>query len=365
MEDQQEHSRLSASSSSRWLVCPGSLTLDEPDRKELINEMAKIGTVVHAIAEDCLVLNIDAEVFNNTIIDDIEITDEYLTWANCYVDYIMSYYTSKFKIGIEHRTNYSKYAEDGFGTMDAYIVDNVNKILHIFDLKCGRITVDAYQNSQLTLYALGVRDELKLKNYTYKLHIIQPRTYHYDTWEFDNKYLNDFAKMVTERAKLTTSSIRIPGEKQCQWCKNNPTCNELKIYMDDLIGNMFDNIEELPMNDILKIYNNKKLISTYLENIENYLLEKAMNGEKLDGLKLVISNPHRKYTEEAEEILDMYLGEKAYTQKLIGVTAATKLLDKKIIDTIVYKPKGVPKLASITDKRETIEDISLQFDVID
>ena len=50
---------------------------------------------------------------------------------------------------------------DSFGTSDAVVIDEVNGTAHIIDLKYGKgVSVEAEQNTQTMLYALGVIDDL-------------------------------------------------------------------------------------------------------------------------------------------------------------------------------------------------------------
>ena len=60
---------------------------------------------------------------------------------------------------VEHQVSYDKWVRDSYGTID-FLAAN-NKTLHIIDLKYGLgVKVDATENSQLKIYALGAIQEL-------------------------------------------------------------------------------------------------------------------------------------------------------------------------------------------------------------
>lgn len=376
-----EHAKLSASGSSRWLACPGSIRLDNPDAVKENNGAAMEGSAVHAISEKAMQLFDDATVFIGSTVESIEITREMALYANEYIDYLRAYSKSHFKMGIEKRVDFSKYVPDGFGTCDAYIIDSDNKICHVMDLKYGMIEVEAEDNSQLQLYALGLHNEFKLKDYTFMLHIIQPRVKcveYIEPFQLSESELLDFGRYVIERAGLTelSNAPRIPGEKQCRYCPNNATCIELSKYIEQTIGCEFENIDEdkLDKDNIVAKLDNAKLsnilkakdlILNFIKNVEYHMQTEAMTGVKFDGFKLVEAKTNRRFTDKAESVLFEKLGDSCYTKKLIGVTDAEKLIkDKKIIDEITFKPKGSPTLVKSTDRRKEISFDDAEFENI-
>ena len=370
-----QHARLSASKSSTWLVCSGSLNYDDADYTDKRSSAGEDGTAIHMLSEDSMILSVDPSVFLGQKFNNIEIDDEHINIANDYIEYCddlldsVKLSSDNFRYGFEHRVAYTNWAKDGFGTMDMFIIDHENKTVHVIDLKSGRINVSAIENTQLMLYALGLTQELGIVGYNYRLHIIQPRTYNFDWWDCSYKDLMAFGEYVKERSALTLlpNPPRTASDKACKFCPNAPTCGTLRVYMDNIMINIFDEVtpmETLPLTDLAKIIKNKSLILEYIKKSEEYLIAKAQSGTDLKdvGFKLVQTNTRIKFNDTAESMLKSRLGDKAYKpQVLIGVTAARKLLDKEIIAKITFKPEGSITLAPLSDKRPEVKAVTEMF----
>jgi len=96
-----------------------------------------------------------------------------------------------------------------------------------------------------------------------------------------------------------------------------------------------------------------------------------MKGHKWEDLKLVEGRSNRKYRDEDEVIKKVKeLGFNPFEEKLLGITAMTKLLGKKVFDEniteLLEKPKGKLTLVSIDDKREEvkIDNVKEEFGVV-
>ena len=95
-----------------------------------------------------------------------------------YLDYVRAHETKKTQLYTEERVDFSNIVPDGFGTMDAAVLDYDTGICHIFDLKYGQgIQVYSFENTQSQLYALGLLNELGFLDVikTFRIHIVQPR----------------------------------------------------------------------------------------------------------------------------------------------------------------------------------------------
>ena len=85
-----------------------------------------------------------------------------------------------------------------------------------------------------------------------------------------------------------------------------------------------------------------------------------MKGRKWKDLKLVEGRSNRRYRDEDEVVKKVKeLGFNPFEEKLLGITAMTKLLGKKVFDEnitdLLEKPKGKLTLVSIDDKREEVK----------
>ncbi len=243
-----ENIKLRASSSERWINCPGSARL-EHNIPETPSKYAEEGILAHELAAIRL-----------KRLPPPEDIDKYLQYTGMminvdkYVQYFDSIATlsDKFLL-IERKVDFSHVlpdTEDPTGTCDALIIDDIDKTLHIIDLKYGKgVKVDVMNNTQLLLYALGAINDLEFLYDIEKiiLHIVQPRLNHIDHDILTIKELESWKEFFIEKSQLALSenAPRIPSKKTCQFCKAKSICpeyQEAKFTFKPFTINDFDDL---------------------------------------------------------------------------------------------------------------------------
>lgn len=175
------HSILSPSSSHRWLVCPGSVeaNIGKPWEQSI---HALEGTSAHALLEVCLRLGTQPEEFLGSTLEPGHMpVDEGMTDGVGYaLDYVQAYTANnpKTKVLVEHEVSFGAAIgatdEEGFGTSDI-ILDNYPTEVVVIDYKHGvGHTVTVKDNSQLLLYAVGMRAQ-RGRYQRYRKVVVQPR----------------------------------------------------------------------------------------------------------------------------------------------------------------------------------------------
>ncbi len=360
------HAKLSASGSGKWLNCPGSVQAEEKYPPQKSSPFAIEGSMAHEVADLCLKNEKDASFYIGKTVYKRTVEKDMASYVQEYLDYVRSYEKDNTTLMTEERVDFSHVVPGGFGTLDAAVLDYDENTCHIFDLKYGKgVKVDAYENTQAQLYGIGIEHELSglfsedINKYV--LHIVQPRINHFSSWEISLENLYKFSKWVEEKADLALSGKgqRIPGEKQCQWCRAKGDCRALNDFTETLITGKFDNLDNLDSETLSHqekkaILENKKLIESFLKAVEASVFDQIERGEKFEGYKLVEGRSIRKWNDKAEAQLTLRLGSNAYTKKLIGIGEAEKRLGKDSITDLTIKPKGKTTLAPEHDKREAI-----------
>lgn len=350
---QGEHARLSASSAHRWMNCPGSLAL----------EGEAIGTESSEEVE-------------------VEITADMAGGVQVYLDHVRRHVNGGSLL-VEQRVHFGAAigVEDGWGTADAVIVDG--DTLKVIDLKFGRgVQVFVEGNEQLLLYGLGALFDFgTLGDFAkVELHIVQPRIDHIDLTTVAVAELHEFARAAMEAAReaVTPSAARIPGAKQCRFCKAKATCDALRDDVTITTGNLpvaspeeFELLEpvtisaESPAPWLAVVMRKADLIEEWLKAVRAEVERRLVAGEEVPGWKLVEGRRgNRQWSDETTvtaTLKAMRLKvDEMYDFKLISPVKAEKLLKDspkrwaRVSPLIVQLP-GKPSVAPAADKRPALQ----------
>jgi hypothetical protein len=367
------HALLSASSSHRWLNCPPSARLCEGyDDKG--SDFAAEGTDAHSLCEYKLkkALGLPAEdPTENLTWYDSEMED----CANGYAAYVLELVEDAKKtcpdpvVLIEQRLDYSKYVEAGFGTGDCVIV--ADDTLNIVDYKHGRgVLVDATENPQMKLYALGALDlfDCLYDIRTVTMTIYQPRRANISVFTISTQDLLDWA----EKILVPTAELAFNGDGEyhcgewCQFCKAKADCRERARANLELARYEFRQPPLLTDEEVESILAQIDDLVSWAEDIKAYALQAAISGKHWSGYKLVEGRATRKYTDDrAVAATVMAAGFDPYEKKLLGITAMTSLLCKKtfndLLGSLIAKPQGKPTLVPESDSRPAMTTIFDDF----
>lgn len=377
------HALLSPSGSHRWMHCTPSARLEE-NLPESTSSAAEEGTVAHELAEYALEAYLKGEYV--PLLDELPTPkhiaanqyyspemDKYVTDYVCYVCDIYEV-VQDAKMHIERKFDLTSYVPECFGSCDCDIVGK--KVLNIIDLKYGKgIHVDAKDNSQLMMYALGVLRTLSPKRQaeieTVRMHIAQVRLGNYSVFEMTARDLTHWGIHVlrpTAEKAFAGQGETVVGS-HCKFCKFKAQC---RAQRDALVGD-FETIGDtkaLSLDEIADLLTKVGMYSDWLSSVKSHALSEALAGKNLKGWKLVEGRSVRTITDE-EKAVEILVGmgyaeEELRNHKLKGIGDLEKKVGKKALavslGNILVKPKGAPTLALESDKREAIQPTIDMFD---
>ena len=377
------HAILSASGASRWMACPPSARLEQ-NYENKTSPYAAEGTLAHELGEITLQKElglISTRKFNSAVkkIKENELfTADMPDYVEIYVDTCMEKVaeakakTPDAVINLEQRLDFSQWVPEGFGTGDMVII--ADGTIEIIDLKYGKgVPVSAVDNKQMRLYALGAIAEF---SFLYdiekvKMTIVQPRLNSIST---DEIMADELLKWAEEELKpIAKLAYEGKGEfcagDHCGFCRAKAVCKaradknmELAKY-DFAVPNTLHNVE------IAEILEKADELSKWVKDIQEYALDKALEGEEFPGYKVVEGRSNRKWSDESKvgEILlgQGFLENIIYTKKLIGITNMENAIGKKevtrLLGDYIIKPQGKPTLAPLTDKRQVYNSAEVDF----
>lgn len=389
------HALLSPSGAKKWLSCAASLAC-EKDIPNSSGKAAVLGTAMHTIAEMHLnqyikgtALPLEREV-GAYVLDEgkgqikalispmkgaVLITADMIEQVRKYTDYCKAIIDVATYAKLEMRVNLTEVLHPGyegvetFGTADIVAIQELANtdeyMLIIGDLKTGRHRVEAKENKQLMLYALGVYRRLKRRyNITVvRLVIFQPYAGGASEWDISVEGLELFAKFAQKRALLALdayfrgkknlkASDFKPSADGCQWCRFSEQCAARTKTVNSVLAEELEDdfALELTPEQLVAEYEKLPLLRQHIDKVEKAMAAALHSGKKVPGYKLVEGRPGNRAWKDAEKVTELY-GDKLTKEVLMSPTEAVKVIPEEELKDFITRKPGAPCVATADDKR--------------
>lgn len=396
------HALLSPSGAKKWLTCAASLAC-EKDIPNTSGKAAVTGTACHTIAEVHLnayirdtALPLEREV-GAYVLDEgkgqikalispmkgaVLITADMIEQVRKYTDYCKAIIDVSTYAKLEMRVNLTEVLHPGyegvetFGTADLVAVreraNTDEHMLIIGDLKAGRHRVEAKENKQLMLYALGVYRRLKRRyNITIvRLVIFQPYAGGASEWDISVEGLELFAKFARKRALLALdayfrgkknlkASDFKPSVDGCQWCRFSEQCAARTKTVNAVLAEELEDdfALELTPEQLVAEYEKLPLLRQHIDKVEKAMAAALHSGKKVPGYKLVEGRAGNRAWKDAEKVAELY-GDKLTKEVLMSPTEAVKVIPEEELKDFITRKPGAPCVATADDKRPEWNQVS-------
>ena len=376
-----KHSKLlSPSASKRWTVCTAA-------QQEIIDRglgkttsvYAERGSLQHKYMQE-LYMELIEPAFSARPEDLTEEEWDHVLIANRSVNEVLRGVTTtieRTEMGVQLNAPY----QDCFGTLDHLVYDKTEKRLYVIDYKFGYTRVKSEMNTQLLIYAMAACFTLSLQPKSVVLVIVQPKVSQTaDMWGLTFKELIEWYAdvLVPAMDTILNGKGQFKAGSHCNesFCPLQAQCPaQEKDIMQQLDSYFEDNTRttlRLDENKLAQILDLSEIVEPWFNAARALANDKLMQGEEVEGYKLVHGKSNRMWANEEEA--DTFLkGQKLkqaerYNYKLISPAQAEKRIKGKLessrtknrFEKLVTKPTGKLKLVKEDDPRHPA-----QFERID
>lgn len=386
MPSPEVHSPYGPSQAHAWEKCPQYVKV-QTMFPEATSSYAEAGRLAHSIAEykartyfhepvgkrayNARLKKFKTEPHYDPAME--EATELYLETLK---ELALSFSTPPF-VALETMVSYTDWVPEGFGTSDCVMIGSGRII--VIDYKNGAgVPVEAEENSQMKLYALGALQTFRpiygdtLQEAT--LVIVQPHAGGVKRWDTTVAEVLKWGEEVIGPAALRAREATepaCPGD-WCRFCKGKSQCTARAKQMLDA-GRQFQQAPAAGSEKIPEDYSGPLLtdeevgaalaagagLVAWYKDLEAYALLACLDGREIPGFKAVEGRGSRDWVDldaafkalQERGVAEAML----YERKPVTAPALEKALGKKafaeVADGLVRKQPGKPTLVPSSDKR--------------
>lgn len=363
---ESEHSPLGASTTERFMNCPGSISLikmlgrGESDEHDYTKE----GTAAHEVAATCLRETRESwEFINTTASNGVEITPAISATADPYIWHCSELMRTADQTVIEHMVKAPDVHPLFKGTMDFGALYFGDQHAKVRDLKGGTgIVVEVPNNSQLKYYAFGLIREFE-EIRTVELGIVQPNAFHVDgpirTWTCTAEDIHTWVhdELVPAMLRTEVDHGLDPGP-WCRFCPAKLICPALTSLFKAAATGSIKSIVAMSDVQIGLAYQYIKAAEKYITALEEEVYRRLMRGMKSDQVKLVHKRAHRVMREEAKALAVEKFGDAALIPAQLKSPAQLEELSSEaaaFVKEHAYKPESGLTVALASDNRVAVK----------
>lgn len=338
-----KHAKLSASSSHRWLACPGSIEANA-NKVHTDNFYALEGTTAHGLLEVCLLIGGEPSSYVGKVLQKghMVVDDAMADGVGYALDWVRAYLADnpKAKVHAEHRVHYGAQIgttdDIAFGTSDV-IIDNYPKEVVVLDYKHGvGISVSVKENSQLRLYGVGMRNQ-RGRYQRYRAVVVQPRIPKRKPVQEASVTDAELMKWVVGTVRpvvpiaLGTDAPRVAGD-HCRYCAADGNCRAQFAKVQELASKDFkraaDDPKGLTPDELSTLLGLVGLVASLAEAVKKRAVVAVHAGVEIPGYRKGWTRSSRVWRdeEEANELLEA-LGLDKRTRYTVGLISPAKAQD--------------------------------------
>lgn len=352
--------KIQASSLSRILKCPGSLTLESrlPDRLRYFafKDAAEFGTLCHAVGEYALKHNGKWGIYAGNIWHETNAhprSEDILFIGGTYAD-VVTKNKIPGKLFVEEKFRATIAGVDCVAKADARYVGK-NRIRD-FDLKSGNFDYADSASKQMDFgariwcYLHDEKDGRKIETYT-----VQPAFYNEARRvvaathaPFSRAGFVEFVEGIKARQKEFN-----PGA-HCKMCSAILTCKLVKQITEEF----FEMAKKATKEDLnfKDIYMKRDAVIAFLDALDGYLTAEMEGGKAIPGMYLEEYSGRRRWVDSGmvEEKL-AYLGNKIYEPRKLKTPAQLEKIAGKVNIEGLY---DTPRLKKVAIRENTFEEFA-------
>ena len=372
-----KHSRLSPSAASRWVACPGSVTLSEryPEPPGSSSESAAEGTASHWVGEQLLLGKPAPAPGTPCPENGVILTMEMIDGAYEYASTVRSAAEGVVptQLHVEDRLTINRVHAECFGTVDCWFYVPYRQELHIWDYKFGWQTVEPRENWQLICYAAGAMDAMGVdgqadQHLTVVLHIVQPRPHHqmgtHREWRVSGSDLRAHINTLRHAATLALGDTpAVCSGPHCKYCRARHACPALgqgaMIAVDYICQAQPDDLSPAAMALEYRVLSRvAELVKARLSGHEARMIGTIQAGGSVPGYSVESGWGRLAWTRPIEEVLalgDMMGVAMAAPATAITPVQAGKLgLSKELLAAYAGKEKTGLKLVAVQESKAAL-----------
>jgi hypothetical protein len=367
-----QHSNIvGGSTAKRVIACPASVKLvQQIPSKDIPNEHADRGTLLHNVIADVLEFNEAPEKYIGTKYNDQVLTEELIHEKLNFA--LEAFKEVGFDVNadnymVETRVGFGDFLPGVFGSTD--VLGRIGNRAIVLDWKFGDgVLVSAEENYQLLFYAAAAMrteeskwifegaDEIECI-------IVQPPEIR--RWVttpqrvalFEQELRRAVHESHTEAASMETGD-------HCRWCAAKPICPKMTGQVERVLQNK---LQALPIDQIAMQLEQADTIESYIKDLRALATQMLENGQTVPGFKLVPKRGTRQWT--SEDAVDAWvdangLAKEAYENKLRSPAQMEKVLKKykkELPSELVVSISSGSTLAPDSDSRPAVLQIGKQL----
>jgi len=367
-----QHSNIvGGSTAKRVIACPASVKLvQQIPSKDIPNEFADRGTLLHNVIADVLEFNEAPEKYIGTKYKEQTLTqeliDEKLNPALAALKEIDA--DRRMAYMVETRVGFGDFLPGVFGSTD--LLGRIDNRAIVLDWKFGDgVLVTAEENYQLLFYAAAAMRTDKAKwifegATEIECIIVQPPEVR--RWVTTPQRVALFEQELRRAVHASQSEAPMfdTGD-HCRWCAAKPICPKMTGQVERVLQNK---LQALPIDQIALQLEQADTIENYIKDLRALATQMLENGQPVPGFKLVAKRGTRQWVDEDKVVkwadenkLDIA---DVWESKLKSPAQLEKVLKKNKIELpseLVVSISSGSTLAPESDSRPAVLQIGKQL----